>query len=160
MFFYYDENAPILLDKSIVSDSFVNYFNEYVEFCRKRGAEVYFSYCPMNELAILNPDEDSILEFEDYLKDSLECKIISNIEEYILEPEYFYDSNFHLNDAGKIRHSVDLTEDILLELDIQRLVEAPFGQVIPGLVTVPEPSLPFVDVRCFEYDDNSVYFEY
>lgn len=157
---YYDKNLPILLDESIVSDDFIDYLNDYIAYCRRCGAEVYFSWCPMNELAVINESRESVLAFEEYMKSKIDCTFISNIEDYILPPEYFYDTNFHVNDAGMLRHSVDLTKDILFELGIPRLVEAPEGEIVEGLVTVPHPELPFSDVRWFDYDENEIYFEY
>ena len=49
---YYDEETPITLDPSIVSADFVDYVNEYIALCEKRGATVYFSFAPMNAAAI------------------------------------------------------------------------------------------------------------
>ena len=157
---YYDENLRIFLDESIVSPEFIDYLNDYISFCKRRGAEVYFSWCPMNSLAVVNETEESIREFESFMKENIDATFISDIEDYILEPEYFYDTNFHVNDSGMMRHSVNLTKDILFELGIPRLVEAPEGEEIEGLVTVPKPELPFVDVRYFDYDENEVYFTY
>ena len=157
---YYDPNMEIYLDESIVSDEFIDYLNDYIKFCRGRGASVYFSWCPMNSLAVTNESDASILEFESFMKDSVNAPFIGSIKDYILPPEYFYDTNFHMNDAGMLRHSVNLCRDILFELGISRLVEAPEGEVVEGLVTVPKPTLPFVDVKFFGYDENEIYFTY
>lgn len=161
--YYYDPNSPITLDETIVSKDFLDYINEYVAFCRLRGAEVYFSWCPMNELALTNSESDgSVSAFQRYIKENLDCKLISEIENYILEPGYFYDTNFHLNDSGMLRHSVNLTKDILLELGIPKLVEAPDDEELSdqGLIVVTKPELPGADLRYFEEDENAKYFEF
>ncbi len=147
---YYDKNLEINLSESIVSKDFIDYLNDYISFCRKRGAEVYFSFCPMNSLAVVNGDSESVREFQDFLEENIDATFISNIEDYILPPEYFYDTNFHVNDAGMLLHSANLTKDILLELGIPRLVD----------VEIPKVELPFADVRYFDYDENEVYFTY
>jgi len=160
MSMYYDPNLLIKLDKSIVSDDFIDYLNDYISYCKRRGAEVYFSWCPMNSLAVTNTDRESILEFASFMEENIDATFISNIEDYILPPEYFYDTNFHVNDAGMLRHSVNLTMDIRLELGISGVIEAPEGQIVEGLVTVPHPELPFVNTRYFDYDENEIYFTY
>jgi hypothetical protein len=147
---YYDENLDIFLDKSIVSEEFIDYLNDYISYCRRRGAEVYFSWCPMNSLAVTNETEESLRQFQKYMEKEIDARFISNIEDYILEPEYFYDTNFHLNDAGMTLHSANLCRDILLELERPTLVD----------VEVEKPELPFFDVRYFDYDENEIYFTY
>jgi hypothetical protein len=84
------------------------------------------------------------------MEENINARFISDIEDYILEPEYFYDTNFHLNDAGMTLHSANLTKDILLELEIPTLVNE----------SVEKPELPFADVRYFDYDENEIYFTY
>ncbi|MBQ7333236.1 MAG: hypothetical protein IJW38_02685 [Clostridia bacterium] len=157
---YYDENLKINLSPDIVSDDFIDYLNDYIAFCKRKGASVYFSWCPMNSLAVTNESGESIRDFQNFMEENIDAQFISDIADYILPPEYFYDTNFHVNDAGMLRHSVNLTKDILFELGIPRLVEAPDGVEIPGLVTVPKPTLPLVDVRYFDYDENEIYFNY
>lgn len=147
---YYDENLDITLDESIVSEEFIDYINDYIAFCKRRGADVYFSWCPMNSLAVTNKDAQSIRAFQSFMEEKINARFISNIEDYILEPEYFYDTNFHVNDAGMTLHSANLTKDILLELEIPKLVNE----------TVEKPELPYADVRYFDYDENEVYFTY
>ena len=150
MYANFDPNLEITLDESIVSGEFIDYLNEYIAFCKKRGARVYFSWCPMNSLAVTNESNTSIREFESFMKSKINATFISDIEDYILEPEYFYDTNFHVNDEGMKLHSANLARDILLELDIPTLVD----------VEVTKPALPFEDVKYYGSDENDVYFTY
>ena len=149
---YYDPNKMIDLNESIIDDEFIEYLNEYVNYCKGRGADVYFSFCPMNENALAEgTDDDSIDAFVDYLDEVLECEVISDPRTYIMEAGYFYDSNFHLNDAGVVYRSAKLTEDIFFALGIPDVVS----------VAIPEaPELPAADVRYFDTDENEKYFTY
>ena len=149
---YYDPNTMINLDKSIVDEKFVDYLNDYITYCERRGADVYFSFCPMNENALVEgTDDDSIDAFVEYLDDVLKCDVISDPRDYIYEAGYFYDSNFHLNDAGVILRSVKLIEDYYFATECTDAVT----------VEIPEaPELPSVDVRYFETDENEKYFTY
>ena len=145
---YYDPSNTVYFDEEIVDEAFLDYLNAYIAECKAAGAEVYFSYCPMNENGIREGSDAQALER--YLKKSIDCPIISDIEDYIYEAGYFYDTNYHLNDAGVIAHTVNLTEDILLELGIPTRVD----------VEVPKaPELPEADVKWFGEDENVKYFE-
>ena len=98
-------------------EEFIDYVNEYVKFCTDRGATVYFSFPPMNEIALTDYNtEENISAFYDNLVSSLHCKIISNINDYIMDEGYFFDSEFHLNNAGVNIRTVYLANDLKREL--------------------------------------------
>ena len=98
-------------------EEFIDYVNEYVEFCTGKGATVYFSFSPMNEIALTDYNtEENISAFYDNLVSSLHCKIISDINDYIMNEGYFFDSEFHLNDAGVNIRTANLANDLKREL--------------------------------------------
>ncbi len=142
---YYDPNTPITLSPEIVEAAFIDYVNEYTAYCRLRGAKVCFSYSPMNEAALVDTTADDIYEFEAYLADELDCEIISFAETYIMEAGYFYDTNYHLNDAGVTYRTRRLIEDISGYM----LEDGPAA-----------PALPGVDVEFNGFDENAKYFLY
>ncbi len=153
MSLYYDPNTAVNLSAEILDPEFKDYLNEYVKFCERKGATVYFSWCPVNELSIAEDtkSDERIAEFQSFMQDSINCTFISDINDYILDAGYFYDTNFHLNDAGVSARSIKLTRDLLLEIGI------------PTAVTekIPEPpALPEIDLRFFGDDENAKYFDY
>ena len=98
-------------------EEFIDYVNKYVEFCTGKGATVYFSFPPMNEIALTDYNtEENISAFYDNLVSSLHCKIISDINDYIMNEGYFFDSEFHLNDAGVNIRTANLANDLKREL--------------------------------------------
>jgi hypothetical protein len=148
---FYDKNTIIDLDPCIFSEDFVEYLNDYVKDARKKGAEVYYSFSPINSAALKKGTNDkTVSAFEKYVDDSISAIRISALSDYVYDKAYFYDTNFHLNDSGVIKHSVNLTRDILLELGIPTSVD----------VSIPAPPpLPF-DA---EYDgsyENTEFFIY
>ncbi len=152
MSFYYDPSTPILPDPAIVSEDFVAYVNEYISLCEKKGATVYFSFAPMNADA-LDPSvtEESLQAFADYLEQRILCKHISMIESYILDPAYFYDTNYHLNDVGVKLRTKTLLEDI-------RFAQGNYAAVE---IQVPKkPMLVYYDVAFEGTDENAKYFVY
>jgi hypothetical protein len=150
---YYDKQTPIKLDESILDPTFIDYMNEYIADCRRAGAEVYFSYCPMNELG-MHPDtsdEASISAFDDIIAESLDCDVISYAMDYVLPAGYFYDSNFHLNNAGVKYRTINLTKDLLFAMEQPTVV----AEELPE-----EPELKSGLIMVDERDENQKYFTY
>ncbi len=108
----YDPNKMITLSETVFDESFVEYVNSYVRWAKMKGATVYFSFPPMNREAVLTTDADELHAFYQFLSDSLDCEVISDVSNYIFDGGYFYDSNFHLNDAGVPIRTMQLVEDI------------------------------------------------
>lgn len=130
----YDTTNMIDLDTDIVSDDFIDYVNEYVAWCEKRGATVYFSFCPMNAEAFVEDcDRESRIAFFDYLSRALDCAVINSPDETTYESGYFYDTNFHLNNAGVTVHTKSLLSALYramgrLDLPTVEVLEMPREQ--------------------------------
>lgn len=124
-YFQMGEENRIRLDEDLITEEFFDYLNEYVAECRRRGAEVYYSFCPMNGLAMdKDTDEESLAEFEEALKEALDCRLISYASDYIMDAGYFYDTNYHLNDTGVLYRTMQLADDIMLALGKPIYIEA------------------------------------
>ncbi len=134
---YYDPNTEIDLTIENFADgfdAFANYLNSYIRSCEQRGAKVYFSFCPMNELAIKDRDDSTRAEFLNYLEDKINCQFISSIDDYIMEAGYFYDTNFHLNNSGAEVRTIRLAKDLIAEAGLSgaALDGEPIEPVLPG----------------------------
>ena len=154
--YYYDPNTSVQLTPDVYGEELVEFFdylNKYIKKCERRGATVCFSYCPINEMAL---SDDSNLEnreaFVDMLEKNINCDFISDIDDYILEAGYFFDTNFHLNDAGVDVRTIRLAKDLRIAYGIMR------GSLDSEPVA---PALPNVDVF-YEYADdvNVKYFTF
>lgn len=109
----YDPNKIIELTPELFDREFIDYVNDYTAYCGEQGATVYFSFPPMNESAMSSANtEDTLFDFYRYLYENLSCQVISNVNDYIIEENYFYDSNFHLNESGVILRTSLLAHDI------------------------------------------------
>ena len=148
---------PVVYSESIVGLDFIDYVNAYTAACEKRGARVFFSFAPSDGLAVESDDGD-ILAFYSYLSEKLDCEIISYPSDYIYDYRYFYDTNFHVNDAGAILNTVNLIKDI------KRAV----GITTPTRIEIPDPPDPVVsdsghekiettDPALFLYEDRGDY---
>ena len=107
----YDPTVPIDLSPAITTDEYIDYINDYIAYCERQGASVYFSWPPMNELAV-QQDEEGILAYATFIRENIHCPLISNISDYILDPGYFYDTNYHVNDIGVYIHTANLIQDL------------------------------------------------
>ena len=135
----YDPNMTIELTPSIFAKEFVDYVNAYTAYCQRQGATVYFDFPPMNASAMsASNTEDSLFDFCNYLYENLDCKIIGNVNDYIIDADYFYDSNFHLNDSGVVLRTSLLAHDInrvrgisaQLAIEIPEAPERPVSETI------------------------------
>ena len=151
MLLNYSPNHPINLDPSILSDDFAEYLNKFIQFANSKGATVYFDFPPMNRLGVVQyGDSEAIYEFYLFLAKNLDCEIIGNINSYILDERYFYDSNYHLNDSGVLIRTALLAEDIKRALNID----------VPVVIELPPPPEKPVDVNIFGDDAYAEYFLY
>lgn len=156
MAYWYDKNTPINLTPDMLGDGFsefADYLNGYITRLKLKGAEVYFSFCPMNEMALtVGTTAESKAALVELLKESINCEFISDIDDYILEAGYFFDTNFHLNDAGVKVRTARLAKDLKLSSF------AVTGGIIPD--EPHAPALPGADILYMGYDENEKYFTY
>ena len=147
----FDPNQPIDLNPSILSEEFIDYVNKYVQKARRKGAEVYFAYAPMNEAAVKNTEEEE-LAFAEHLTSSLDLTVLGDIRTFTRDAGYFYDTNFHLNDVGVKAHTIEVLTALALEL----------GTPLTGVEKIPSP--PAVEIFDATYDgeddENIRYFTY
>ncbi len=113
----FDFIARMKDDKVTEYERYIEYVNDYTYYAERKGATVYYSFAPINEAAIDGGyDEESVSKFYKNLCSVLHCKVISDINSYILDEGYFYDNEFNLNDSGIDLRTVMLIDDIKREL--------------------------------------------
>ena len=111
----YDSNNPIEVENAFGNEKFVEYVNEWSEKVNKKGATVYYSFAPMNELSVDCGSLDSL--YED-AAEKFEFRVISDPKTCAYECEWFYDSNVHLNASGMTMNTLRLSNEIKNELGI------------------------------------------
>lgn len=122
------DNLP-QIDPTIVTDDFADMINEYVAAVEKKGAQVYFGFCPVNRLSVELAEDTDTEGFLTALQQKLHCPVLSSLEDHMMDPGYFYDSNYHMNNAGAVFNTV------LLVNDIKRIR----GEMSPTLTKIPDP---------------------
>ena len=116
----YDTTEPISLAELTPSDAFTEAVNGYIESAKKKGAECFLSFCPINAAAVTDSSEEALTAYFDSFNGLFSCRTISDPHSYIMDAGWFYDSNFHLNSAGAKIRTVRLAEDILAEYGFYR----------------------------------------
>lgn len=146
----YDPTMTLDYSKLQFDPEFVNYTNEYNTYIEGKEAKLYFGFSPINEMALSNYKEADAVRYYWDLREALDCDVIGNPIEYHIEPNYFFDSNFHLNDAGAILRTKLLANDIYRDI-LQSLNESK--------IEVPEkPDYP--DIIIGEDSESAKYFNY
>lgn len=149
---YYDPNTQIDLSLdnfSLNLDAFIGYLNEYIAACESKGAKVYFSWCPMNELAVKQSEKSTRDAFLGYLEEKINCEFISSVDDYIMDAGYFYDTNFHLNNDGATTRTIRLAKDIIAAEGMSKQVtdEEPIAPLLPGSPI----HFPFEDINSKDF---------
>lgn len=106
----FDANMPILFEKEILEPAFAEKLNDYARSVQQAGATMWYHFCPMNALAVERNAE--IEKYYDDLQGMLEFEIAGNPKDCILDAGWFFDTNFHLNQAGKTVFTKQLIEDM------------------------------------------------
>lgn len=145
----YDPSMEISLTEDLLDGDFIDYLNDYADYCRLRGADVYFSFSPINAESVISTEEQKET-FYRMLGESLDFPVISDINDYILPSAYFYDTNFHLNSRGALLRTSLLADDLLRTMGITERVET-------VKYSAPQRPADYFNLK-FEDDENARYF--
>lgn len=138
----YDTNMPISFDPGLLTDAFCRKVNQFAASCFRQGAAFCYRFCPMNRAAISEESLAELPAFTEVLRDRLDCPLLGRPEDSILVPNWFYDTNFHLNASGAIAQTA------LLIRDLQQFL----GDSSP--VSVPLPPMPALAAEVVRGGDN------
>ena len=108
----YDVNQKVRFTEDVVQPEFMDYMNDWAKRLEKKGAVVWYRYCPVNDLAA----------YDVFLRQKLDFPVIGNPENSLMEAEWFFDTNFHLNQPGKEVNTVQLIRDMKAMLGDDRAV--------------------------------------
>lgn len=146
----FDPASPIDLSSVTISQDFADRVNEYCRSAERKGAQVYLSFSPMNGLSMTDKSEEALYNYFKLCGETFLCPVISDPADYVLNSGYFYDSNFHLNNAGAVIRTMRLAEDLLNQ----------FGCTIPLEYEIPSiphsiyqpPAETEGDVQAFTFE--------
>ena len=139
----WDENMPLRFDPALPTEDFADRVNTFTAACERRGVRVWFRFCPMNAAALAEDETERMEAFEAQLKKALRCEIIGTAARALMEPGWFFDTNFHLNGAGTTLNTALLAEEFKQAL----------GDDTP--VTIAMPAMPGSEETTLIEGDNT-----
>ena len=116
----YDVNQKVRFTEDVVQPEFMDYMNDWAKRLEKKGAVVWYRYCQVNKLSV--EDMDDLAAYDVFLRQKLDFPVIGNPENSLMEAEWFFDTNFHLNQPGKEVNTVQLIRDMKAMLGDDRAV--------------------------------------
>lgn len=147
----YDGMGRISFDTDVFSPAFAEYVNEFNRYVKKCGAELLFSFAPVNVLGIeAGTSEEDIDNYYDYIDGLLDCEILGSPQGYIFESDWFYDTNVHVNTAGSVVYSRQLVSDLKVHFSDS----SPIKTQMPEKPQVPDDGVTGEDGK------HSAYFTY
>ena len=153
-----DNNNPITFDSSLISEGFISYINGFADRVNRIGAQIFYSFAPMNAGAVSSDEMQRAESFYEHLDKVFGFRIISNIKDYIMDSEWFYDSNYHLNESGMTVRTVQLVNDIKNELGNSTKT----GCALPAKPVIPNEEMKGEgdnsDADMFEYRLDGSYY--
>ncbi len=96
----YDPNMMLDFEPEMFGDDFIEKIESIHRECDNKGVKFCFALCPMNRAAFLKDAYECAERYRSALEDTLGIPVIGDPYESIMDPEWFYDTNFHLNESG------------------------------------------------------------
>ena len=94
----------------------ISRMNEYYGRIEDRGAEVFFSFAPLNENALSDSEKKqrTWLYFQSKIENGLDMRfdVISSVTDYLMPGRYFFDTDYHLSSEGAVLRTEMLVRDI------------------------------------------------
>ncbi|MDD6051603.1 MAG: hypothetical protein PUC00_10130 [Clostridiales bacterium] len=110
------QNQQISFDPQMLSADFIQEVAAFAQAVRQKGADIVYHFPPMNAAAVSEEALTTVDAYYDFLAKALPMPILGDPHHCILDAEWFYDTNFHLNAAGAIVFTGLLAEDIKVYL--------------------------------------------
>lgn len=138
----WDTTMPVEFDPAMLDPDFCTALNAYTAQAAAGGAAVYYHFPPMNAAAVA-ADAD-IDAYAAGLQAQLAAPLAGDPHSCVLESGWFYDTNFHLNAAGRTVFTRQLIRDL----------KAMLGDTSPTDIALPAMPKPAA-ARTAEAADNS-----
>lgn len=94
-----------------ISEDAAKRINKLNAYLTSKGATLVIAGYPI-AVSDHTPTPEEYAQFQEDLQSKLDCPVISDYNEYRMEPGYFYDSYLHMTDAGIARRTGLLIQDL------------------------------------------------
>lgn len=111
----YNPNDPISFSSTMISEDFILELNDFAKEITEKGADVYYHFPPMNAKALSTEATTAQIDaYYAFLTSKIDFPILGNPHLCLMEPGWFYDTNYHLNESGSIVFTAQLIDDLKL----------------------------------------------
>lgn len=146
----FDPNMPISFDPALPTAEFLDAVNDFSRWCGENGITFCYRDCPMNGAAASGEERTRLADFHAQLAEKLDCPILGNPEALLMDAGWFFDTNFHLNDAGAVVNTAMLAGELKELLGITEPVTIELPEM-PPLGEAEVVSGSNEDENCFCY---------
>lgn len=113
--FRFGANGYFRFDNTIIPEEFIPNLNRVIDRINGTDATIVFSYPPHN---INNIEESSKSEkaydfYNKWIRETIHCRLISDIRDYIYPAKYFANTDYHLNTVGRELNSKQIAKDVI-----------------------------------------------
>ncbi len=144
----YDPDQTVDFSSLHPDAEFIHYLNHYAEQCEKRGTSFFFAFSPVNSAAA---DPGGGLAFAREITKSLHCPVLGSIQDSLMEPGWFFDTNYHLNSAGAVAYTAKLAAWLKEALGLGTDTSIPLPEM-PSAAAEGTTEGDDADADCFLYD--------
>lgn len=126
------DSAQLIDFSFFPEEEFIRYLNDYAARVEEKGAVFYYRFCPMNREAVVN--EEAADGWFEKLEQSADFTILGNPHTCVMESGWFFDTNFHLNEAGAVVNTYYFIRDLKAQLRDSSVtdIELPQMPQVPG----------------------------
>ena len=107
------KNRSIYFSDNFLYDFMVYYSNVQYYRLYDMGVDCALAFTPLNRNSLYSTQTDEAMEdFERYLDENLDVTVISDLQENILDPEVFFDDDYHLAAPARAEYTERLARDL------------------------------------------------
>ena len=147
--------STLSIDPSLFAADFVDYLNDFCQAVKSKGASPYYRLCPLNQLAMAEDYQAKADAFYDWADAHIKAPYLGDPHDSIILENYFYDSDFHLNDAGRTLNTLRILSALKTELGVAKPNVNP--EPLPPELPKKERKEIFgddKDASCFLYEEK------
>lgn len=152
MALHYDAGMPISFSVR-PDDAFLTYLNNFSSMVSEKGAKLFYSWPSVNSAGMI--DQNIETEAQDlywFFRSKLSFPIVGNPLDFAMDPRWFYDTNFHLNDAGATYRTILFNEYLGMQLGLAPK-QRPFTPAMPDYPTAEELNGTSESAQYFTYGE-------
>ncbi len=108
-------NGYFRFNSTVIPAEYIPHLNRVIDTAKASGAKVLFSYPPHNKNNIEESslNEEAYTSYNEWIAKTMHCQLISDVQDYIYDGQYFDNTDYHLNSVGRKLNTEKLVKDII-----------------------------------------------